>query len=111
MNERKKLRKLRAEEKQAEVLIDVATSALLHSPDGRAFILWWLDITNYGHTPWTPNPLPTPSPSPPPTHAHPPPPRMTSVDPEGFLSLLKEKNDAEREPNREDGNLGDDEDH
>ena len=109
MDKRKELRKLRAVEKRLEAQIDTATSALLHSPDGRAFIWWILGITHYGLTPWTTNALTTSFRCGEHNIGQQLLARMTSVDPEGFLSLLKEKNNADREPNRElreDGNLG-----
>ena len=103
MDKRKELRKLRADDKRRETEIATATSALLHSADGRAFIWWLLDITHYGQTPWTTNALTTSFKCGEHNIGQQLLARMTTVDPEGFLSLLKEKNDAERsETNRAD---------
>ncbi len=96
MDKRKELRKQRAADKRIEAEIDSATSALLRSPDGRAFIWWILGITHYGLTPWTTNALTTSFKCGEHNIGQQLLARMTTVDPEGFLSLLKEKNDAER---------------
>ena len=102
MDKRKELRKLRAVEKRIDTQTDTATSALLHSPDGRAFIWWILGITHYGLTPWTTNALTTSFKCGEHNIGQQLLARMTSVDPEGFLSLLKEKNDERSETSRTD---------
>ena len=100
MNERKELRKARAAEKRTDDAIDTATRALLHSPDGKEFIWWMLGITRYGETPWTSNALSTSFNCGEQNIGLQLLARMTSVDPEGFLNLLKERNDDRHDDDR-----------
>ena len=86
MDKRKELRKQRAADKRTEAAIDTATSALLHSPDGRAFIWWLLGITHYGLTPWTTNALTTSFKCREHNSGHQLLARITTVDPEVFVT-------------------------
>ena len=93
MNERKQLRKARAAEKHIQQEIDNATRALLQSADGRRFIWWLLEITQYGQSPFTGNALTTAFACGEQNISQQLLAQLTSVDPEGFLNLLKERND------------------
>jgi len=104
VNERKELRKARAAEKRTDDSVDTATRALLTSPDGRSFLWWLLDITRYGGTPWTTNALTTSFNCGEQNIGQQLLARLTSVDPEGFLNLLKERNDDRHD---DDGNSRD----
>ena len=109
MNERKELRKARATEKRTEDAIDTATRALLLSPDGKAFLWWMLGITRYGQTPWTTNALTTSFNCGEQNIGQQLLARLTAVDPEGFLNLLKERNDDRHDDDRsrdDDGSAG-----
>ena len=92
MSERKELRKARAAEKKIEESIDTATRALLRSPDGKIFLWWMLDITRYGLTPYSGNALATAFNCGELNIGQQLLARMTTVDPEGFLNLLQERN-------------------
>lgn len=107
MNERAELRKERQRAKRENDAIDKATSALLHSTDGRSFLWWLLDITRYGQTPFTGNALTTAFACGEQNISQQLLARITEVDPEGFLNLLKERNNV-RDRDRDDNGPDDD---
>ncbi len=103
MNERKELRKARKFEARIQQEIDNATRALLQSGDGRQFLWWLLEIGRYGQVPFTGNALTTAFQCGELNVGQQLLAQLTSVDPEGFLNLLKERNDDRHdEPNRDD---------
>ena len=108
MNERKELRKARAAEARDVRAVDTAVGALLHSPDGRAYLWWMLGITRYGQTPYTGNALATAFNCGELNIGQQLLARIMEVDPEGFLNLLKEKNDERRIDEPRDDDLDDD---
>jgi len=90
-------------EKQDELEIDAAVSALFEHVHGRRLLWWLLDIGCIGHQPFTQNSLSTAFNCGQLNVGQRIMDRMLSVSPDGYVNLLKEK---QNERNERDSELG-----
>lgn len=86
-------RRLRVLDKQKKLRIDDSVRALLKHQQGREYLYWLLEICRLGHTPWTANALTTSFNCGEQNigiqiQAH-----IIEVDPDGYLQMLREKQD------------------